>query len=84
MADVRGKFTVTSIKRSSWNPKAAEVELQARYSNNPEDQTYSEATPSAHITMHITNEAAIDKLPLGKAFYVDFTAVPEATDQVSA
>lgn len=77
MADVRGKFRVTKITRNCWNPTAALVELEAVYSGSPEDNTYSEATPSAKIEMNITNSAAIDKLQLGKSYYVDFTAVDE-------
>ncbi len=77
MADVRGKFTVSEIKRNMWNKDAAEVTLTAQYSTNPEDQTYASATPSATITMLVNNPSAVEKLPLGKAFYVDFTAIEE-------
>jgi hypothetical protein len=75
MPDVRGKFTVVSHKKYSGD--SVEVELNAVYGNSPEDNTYSLATPSGHITMYVTNPAAIEKLPIGQAFYVDFTAVPK-------
>lgn len=73
MPEVRGKFKVTEIKRTHWNQTLAEVKLEAVYSGSPEDNTYAEATPSGSIVMQITNPEAIEKLPLGKSFYVDFT-----------
>ena len=78
MADVRGKFKVTTVTRNHYNPDAAEVVLEAVYSQNPEDQSYSAATPSAKITMSVSNPAAVEKLALGKSFYVDFTEVEAA------
>jgi len=77
MADVRGKFKVTEITRGAWNPKAAQVKLEAVYTGTPEDNSFSEATPSAQITMLVTNASAVDKLPLGKSFYVDFTVIED-------
>ncbi len=77
MADVRGKFKVTEITRHAWNPAAAQIKLDAVYSGTPEDNSYAEATPSAQITMMVNNAAAVEKLALGKSFYVDFTAIEE-------
>ena len=77
MAVVRGKFRVTRITRNYYNQGAAEIELSAVYSTNPEDQSYAAATPSANIVMSVTNPDAIEKLPLGKSFYVDFTPIDE-------
>jgi hypothetical protein len=74
-AVVRGKFKVTEITRRHWNTAAAEVKLEAQYTGSAEDNTYSEATPQASISMTITNAAAVDKLPLGASFYVDFIPV---------
>lgn len=74
---IRGKFRVTTITRNHYNPNSAEVVLEALYSQTPEDNSYAAATPSAKIVMQITNPAAVNALPLGKAFYVDFTEVPE-------
>lgn len=73
MAEVRGKFKVTEITRSAWNPNAAQIKMEAVYTGTPEDNTYSEATPSATLTMMVTNADAVEKLPLGKSFYIDFT-----------
>ena len=72
---VRGKFKVTEITRNAWNPGAAQVKLEAIYTGSPQDNTFSAATPSASIQMSITNAAAVENLPLGAFFYVDFTPV---------
>lgn len=77
MADVRGKFTVVAVTTRSADSTYVDVELQARYSNSPEDNTYASATPSGSIKMTITNQDAVDKLPIGGVFYVDFTPVGE-------
>lgn len=74
MADVRAKLTVTQMVRNSYNPQHAEIKLEAQYTGKPEDHTYSEATPTASMTMYVSNPEAVEKLPLGKSFYVDFTA----------
>ena len=74
---VRGKFKVTQIIRDSWNPQGAQVKLEAVYTGSAEDNTYSAATPTASIQMTITNPVAVEHLPLGKSFYVDFTQVDE-------
>lgn len=77
MADVRGKFKVTKITHHHGYGQNAEVTLSAVYTGSPEDNTYAAATPSGTIQMTITNPAAIEKLPLGESFYVDFTQVEE-------
>lgn len=77
MADVRGKFRVTKITHHYGYGVQAQVTLSAVYTGSAEDNTYAAATPSGTIEMSITNPAAIEKLALGTAFYVDFTAVDE-------
>lgn len=78
MASVRGKFVVSQVTRTHWNKDTAEITLTAQYSpNNPEDQSYAAATPTATILMSVTNPAAVATLELGKAFYVDFTPLDE-------
>ena len=72
---VRGKFRVDEVTRRAWNPQAAEVTLSAVYTGNAEDNTFAEATPSGKISMTITNIDAVDKLPIGAYFYVDFIPV---------
>lgn len=73
MLKVRGKFRVTEITRNYWNADAAQVKLEAVYTNSPEDNTYSAATPSGKIEMSITNPSAIEHFAIGKSLYVDFT-----------
>ena len=77
---VRGKFRVNEVTRRAWNSEGAEIVLDAVYTGNPEDNTFAESTPSGKITMTITttNADAVEKLPIGKYFYVDFIPVPEA------
>lgn len=74
---VRGKFKVTEITRDSWNPEGARITLDAVYTGSAEDNTYSSATPTAKITMTITNPSAIAGFPLGKSVYADFTLADE-------
>lgn len=74
---VRGKFTVSSVTNLSATSTYVNVKLRAVYSNSPEDNSYSAATPSGSIEMTITNPAAVEQLPIGAQFYVDFTAVTE-------
>jgi hypothetical protein len=74
MPEVRGKFYVSRVSNMSATSTYVEVELNAQYSNGkPEDNSYSAATPSGKITMTITNPEAVEKLPIGGVFYVDFT-----------
>ena len=40
-----------------------------------EDVSFSKATPSGRIEMQIDNPTAIERMPAGKVFYVDFTPV---------
>jgi hypothetical protein len=76
--NVRGKFTVTKVTNHSATSTYVEVDLEARYSQTPEDNSYSAATPQGNIRMVITNPAAVEALGIGKQFYVDFTEIEEA------
>lgn len=73
MASVRGKFTVTQVTRNHYNPEAAEITLQPKYSDTPEDNSYSKATPNGNIQLSVSNPLAVESLALGKVFYIDFT-----------
>jgi len=71
---IRGKFVVSKHTHHQADKAQVEIELNAQYSNkNPEDNTYSKATPSGHIAMTVTVPEVVDALPIGKAFYVDFS-----------
>lgn len=76
MEKIRGKFTCTKVVSTSYGK---EVGFWALYSNSPEDNSYSAATPSGHITMTVSNPAAQDFFVEGRAYYLDFTQVSSAT-----
>ena len=42
---------------------------------NDENNTYSKWTPTANLSMSITNPALMDKFTVGQEFYLDFTPV---------
>jgi hypothetical protein len=74
---IRGKFTVLSHKKAHYNPTQSEVTFGAIYDTTiPEDQRYSEATPSGRIEMTV-KESVAEQWPLGKQFYVDVTPIEE-------
>ncbi len=77
---VRAKFTVQSVTyRQHWQDKSkriGSVELSVVSGGSDEDKAFFAATPGGSIRLETINEAAIDALPLGKAFYVDFTPAP--------
>jgi len=72
---IRGKFTVQAHKKNHYYPTQTEITLGAIYDTTiPEDQRYSEATPSGRIEMTV-KESVAEHFPLGKQFYVDFVPV---------
>ena len=74
---VRAKFVVTKVAKTNYGQ--IEVTLSPQYDTSiEEDKRFSKYTPSGVITLMIDNPPASDYLELGKAFYVDFTAVPLA------
>ena len=40
-----------------------------------EDVSFQKATPTGRMEMQIDNPVAIERMPIGKTFYVDFTPV---------
>jgi hypothetical protein len=74
---VRAKFTVQSVTyRKHWqdpSKRIGTVELSVVSGGSDEDKAFFAATPGGSIKLDTVNEAAIDALPLGKTFYVDFT-----------
>ncbi len=77
----RAKVTLSGIKENYYQGQKQEsvtVELTAQYSNNPEDNNYSKATPSAAFTLYVSNPDAIEffksKSAVGQ-FYVDFIPI---------
>jgi hypothetical protein len=75
---VRAKFKVTEVRQHAWHPTARTIVLEPQYDSSiDEDRRYATATPSGRIEMFVDNPKAIDALPVGGYFYVDFTAVPQ-------
>lgn len=70
MNTVKAKFTCTKAVKTSYG---TEVTFWALYSNNPEDNSYSQATPSGQITMLVSNPAAEPFFIEGQKYYLDFT-----------
>ena len=71
---MRAKLTVESVKHVRWG---REVELHAVAGGNKEDNDFCLATPSAKLTMLVSNPAAQDFLQLGMSYYLDFTPAPD-------
>lgn len=76
---VRAKFQVTQVITTEYGPHTTpskRIVLEPRYDAKlAEDVSFSKATPSGRIEMQIDNPVAIEQLPVGKTFYVDFTPV---------
>ena len=70
---MHAKMQIVSVKRLDWG--AEEVEFAARYRDNPEDNSYSEATPTGSIKLTITNKALHGQFNPGELYYVNFTPV---------
>lgn len=75
---VRAKFVVQSVTyRQLWSDKTKRIgtiEFGVVSGGSDEDKAFFAATPGGSIKLDTVNEAAIAALPLGKAFYVDFTS----------
>ena len=69
---MRAKLKIESVTKTTY---CEELKFSAVYSGdkNSEDNTFSKATPSASLTMSITNEALHGTFQPGQSFYVDFT-----------
>lgn len=74
---VRAKFVVSAITdQGPHSPKV--VKMAPQYDMSiPEDRRFQKATPWGEISLHIDNPAAVEQLKIGKAFYIDMTAVEE-------
>jgi hypothetical protein len=74
---VRAKFVVSVVTRTNYGQVT--VTLEPQYDTSiEEDKRFAKYTPTGSITLVIDNPAASGYLELGKAFYVDFTIVPQA------
>jgi hypothetical protein len=69
---VRMKLNCTVVRDyGTWK----EVEFSALYSSNPEDNTFSLATPSAKLVMTVTNPNVV-YVP-GQSYFFDSNPVPK-------
>jgi len=78
MSTVRAKFKVQElVSRNCGNGYVEKtIVLTPQYDQAlAEDVSFCKATPTGRIEMRIDNPTAIDLLPVGKLFYVDFTPV---------
>jgi len=81
MGTIRAKFTVTEITEteygtSQYSSKSKKIVLTPQYDPKlAEDVSFSKATPSGRMEMQIDNPTALERMPIGKTFYVDFTPV---------
>lgn len=72
MSKMRAKLTIQSVTLNGYSEV---LKFHAEYSNNKEDNSYSEATPTASAEFNITNKALHGQFKPGQKFYVDFTPV---------
>ena len=61
------------------------VKFGAMYSENPEDNSFSQATPAASAELYVTNESAHSLFQVGEFYYFDITkCAAEATAEDAA
>lgn len=79
---MRAKMTVSNIRTDHQNDY---LDLVAKYENDntPEDNTFAKYTPSADFHMTISNPNLRGKFHVGQQFYVDFSEIKPATQEVS-
>lgn len=79
MPVMRAKFVLMSIKKThGWN--AAELgfsPVTGKEGELDENTSFHKYTPSGSIALVVDNPPLIEKLQLGKSYYVDFTEAPE-------
>lgn len=66
---MRAKLRIQSVQLSE---HSEQLKFYAQYSNTPEDNSFSQATPTADATFQITNKELWGKFKPGQVFYVDF------------
>jgi hypothetical protein len=67
-------YAVDRMKDGKPDTTCAEIRMMAVYDDgDPTNKSWSQATPSASVTMFVTNPAAIEAFEPGKNYFVDFT-----------
>lgn len=83
MPVMRAKMQVQSVTKHGDPATAVSLSLSAVTSKpfdaegKNEDNTFATYTPSATLSMSITNPALLDKFTNGQKFYIDFTEAAE-------
>ena len=73
----RGKFTCQSEKRVFWSKETRVYEFSAVCNDGtPENDRFHKYTPNGTISITVDNPNV--EFEIGKAYYVDFSKVPEA------
>lgn len=74
-ATVRAKFACTSILNPGWKgTEGRQVNFMAVSGQDGSDNaSWSAATPSAALSMYITNPAAYEQFAEGKSYFLDFS-----------
>jgi len=72
--NVRAKFRCDSVTKHSYGHET--VKFAAVSSGNKEDNSFSEATPSATLEMTVSNKAVHGAFVPGASYYCDFTPAP--------
>jgi hypothetical protein len=71
MNTVRAKLFCATVEQ--YAPTTLKVVMYARYSNNPEDNSFAEATPAANLELFVDNPSAQPFFVEGQTYYLDFT-----------
>ena len=70
---MRAKVKLTSITSRKYS--GDELQFDAVYTNNKEDNSYSSATPLAQFKMQVNNPDLVGTFKAGASYYVDFTKI---------
>lgn len=68
--NIRAKLRAVKVDST---PNGDNVSFQAVIDDSEENKTFSDATPSASLTMWVSNPAARGAFEEGREYYLDFT-----------
>ena len=77
MGACRGKFKVKIVEHH--HAGYEKITLKPEYNpNDDKDRLFHDATPTAELTMHITNAHLVGTFKPGEFYYVDLTPISDA------
>lgn len=76
--NIKAKMKCASVLKTEFGNT---VKFNAVSDGSPENKTFSNYTPSAHLEIVIDNPAAKDAFEPGKEYYLDFTPADAAPAQ---